>query len=304
MSFRGWLLTSLFRWSANRRTDEMTLQAARDLEYREMPKSFVYKSTATQVESTLIQHVPVEWYNPPRADKQRVIMYIHGGAYCAKTPLVHRPMTIHMAELSETRIIAPDYRLAPEHPYPAGLDDVRLVYKHLLATGYAPENIFLMGDSAGGGMCLALMLCLRDEGLPLPAAAFLISPWVDLYAEETPRLLELAKKDAYIRLRGLHTTAKWYAQELPLTHPHISPAFANLKDLPPLLIHMSKDEVLLEGNERLVKQAQQDGVSVTFKTWDGLFHVFQIMSGIIPEARQSLQEAAWWIQKQPSRAKV
>jgi acetyl esterase/lipase len=187
------------------------------------------------------------------------------------------------------RVFAPNYRLAPENPFPAGLHDAIEVF--LALAGDPPQPVALAGDSAGGGLALSLMLALRDAGRPLPKAAALFSPWTDLAATGAS-LVSNAKKCAMFHAEDIPYAASLYLAGVPPDDPLASPLYAKLSKLPPLLIHVAADETMLDDATRLASRARKDGVIVRLRIWPVVPHAFQILWPRLPEARQSLREAA------------
>lgn len=230
--------------------------------------------------------VPGEWLGAE--DAPRTLLYLHGGGYIACSPRTHRPVTKAFAQAG-LRVFAPDYRLAPEHPYPAALDDAVAAYRGLLDAG--AQGVVVAGDSAGGGLALALMLRLRDLGLPLPARAVLFSPWTDL-AATGESIRSNTRRDAMFFGDGIARGADAYVGAADRRDPLISPLYADLAGLPPLLIHVGANEVLRDDSTRLADRALAAGVAVDLRVWPVVPHVWQIMAGFIPEGRQSLDAAA------------
>ena len=187
----------------------------------------------------------------------------------------------------------PDYRLAPEHPFPAALDDVFTSYRALLAQGYTPERIAIAGDSAGGGLALSLCLRLRSEGLAQPACAVVLSPWADL----TLTLLAPVADDALLRAAWLNQGAAAYLQGHSARDPLVSPLLADLAGLPPMLIQAASDEILRDDSRRLTEILSADGVPVTHREFPYMWHDFQLYAGLVPEATQAVDDIAQFISR-------
>jgi len=236
--------------------------------------------------------IPGEWVEGPQPDG-RTLLYLHGGGYFACSPETHRPITAAFA-CHGFRVYAPDYRLAPEHPYPAALEDAVAVYRSLLERGIAPGNLVLAGDSAGGGLTVALLVALRDRGVPLPAAAALLSPWTDL-AATGDSVRTNAGRCAMFHPAGIEKGARLYLGDGDPRNPLASPLYADLRGLPPLLIHVSKSELLLDDSVRLAERARSAGGRVELKIWPVVPHVWQLGQATIPEARESLRECAGFL---------
>jgi acetyl esterase/lipase len=232
-----------------------------------------------------------EWVRAPgtQADAP-VLLYLHGGGYFACSPRSHRTITAAYAQRGFS-VFAPDYRLAPEHPFPAAIDDAHAVWDALVARGHVPETMAVSGDSAGGGLSLALLLTLRDAGDALPAAAVLFSPWTDL-AATGPSVDRNARRDAMFTPEGIREGGSFYLGATPPIHPLASPHYADPKGLPPLLIHCGDTEILLDDSLRFAEKARAAGVPVQVRVWPVVPHVWQLAQHFVPEARQSLDIAA------------
>jgi epsilon-lactone hydrolase len=233
--------------------------------------------------------VPALWVIPEEADGDRVILYLHGGGYVIGSVRSHRKMVARIAVAARCRALMIDYRLAPEHMFPAAVDDAVEAYRWLLAEGYAPGNIVIAGDSAGGGLTAATLVALRDLQDPMPAAAVMLSPWVDLeVVGESARTM--ARKDPLVTVRGLKDWAVLYAGDSDLRHPLVSPIHADLTGLPPLLIHAGTNEILLDDSMRLAERARRDGVAVELDIWDDMYHVWHFFSPLVPESARAVDK--------------
>jgi monoterpene epsilon-lactone hydrolase len=239
-----------------------------------------------KIEPATIGGVPGEWVTGPNP-APITLLYIHGGGYFACSAKTHRPITVAYA-LGGFRVYAPDYRLAPEHPFPAAVDDALAVYR-VLAGETSP--LVLSGESAGGGLALALMLAARDAALPLPAAAALFSPWTDL-AATGDSIRTNDRSCAMFHGEPIAREARRYLNGADPRNPLASPLYADLRNLPPLLIHASRDEVLRDDSIRFAERARAAGVSVDLKIWPVVSHAWQLSQFFVPEARQSLREAS------------
>jgi len=236
-----------------------------------------------------VNGVPGEWIEAPGADLG-VFLYLHGGAYNLGSINTHRELVARLSRSTGMRAMAINYRLAPEHPFPAAVEDASKAYRWLLTQGLNPSQMILAGDSAGGGLTLATLLALRDSGEPLPAGAVCISPWTDL-ACTGACVHEKAPLDKILSPDGLTRSAKNYAGGIDLRSPLISPLYADLKGLPPLLIQVGTDEILLDDARRVAEKAQEAGVDVTLEIWEEMFHVFQIIP-FLPETGRALENIA------------
>jgi epsilon-lactone hydrolase len=242
-----------------------------------------------------------EWMTAESVPTVATLLYLHGGGYFACTPQTHRPITAAFA-LAGFRTFAPDYRLAPEHRFPAALEDAVAAYRGLLES-HAPRQLVVAGDSAGGGLSMALMLSLRERGIPLPAAAVLFSPFVDLAATG-----ESAKANsdrcAMFDSRSFGRAAEFYVGDGDRRAPLVSPLYAELQGLPPLLIHVGEDETLLDDSRRLAERAQRAGVKTQIKIWPAVPHVWQLFQRWVPEGRNSLREAGMFFAREVGEARA
>ena len=239
-----------------------------------------------------IDGVDAEWIETPD-EELGVILYLHGGAYALGSIDIHRDFIARLAVATQMRCLAINYRLAPENPFPAALDDAITAYCWLLKQGVDTAKIVIAGDSAGGGLALSTMLRLRDIGEPLPAGAVCISPWTDLTLSGAS-IQQKATLDPILDISSLEMYARYYASEYELNNPLISPLYADLKGLPPLLIQAGTDEILLDDATQIAEKARESGVHVTLEIWDDLFHVFQLIS-ILPETKNALRQIAAFV---------
>ncbi len=238
-----------------------------------------------------------EWIEPAAADhpaRQRCILYFHGGAYVAMSSVTHRSITSRLASWSDASLFALDYRLAPEHPFPAALEDAQAAYRALTDAGIAPHRIVLAGDSAGGGLALAMLVAFRDRKEVLPAGAVLFSPWTDLAATGDSIV---ANNDADVLFYGswVAREAHYYLQDTPATNPLASPVYADLGGLPPLFLQVGDSEILLDDSRRIYDNAKSAGVETTLQIWRNVSHGWQIFGPVLPEARAALRQASAFI---------
>jgi len=237
--------------------------------------------------------VPILTATPTDVPPLRHVLYLHGGGYCLGSPTSHVAMVARLAKRAGAVGILPDYRLAPEHPYPAAIDDCVAVYRALLEE-IDPATLAIAGDSAGGGAALATLCRLRDAGVPLPAAAYLLSPWTDLTASGAS-MTDKADADPMLKEAFLREAARLYAAATPLDDPGVSPLFADLAGLPPVLIQTGTDEILLDDTTRIVERLQTAGVEVTVELADDLWHVYPGFAGFMPEATAALVRAGTFL---------
>ena len=249
-------------------------------------------------ESVRAGKVEAEWVVPVKSNADTAVLYLHGGGYTLCSPATHRGLTGAIALACKSRMLVPNYRLAPEHPFPAALEDAIATYRWLLAQGLAPHHIAIGGDSAGGGLTLATALCLLDSGDPLPAALFLLSPWTDLtFSGESHNTRRAVDPIFGGESKSKEPFAPAYlGQETP-SNPLISPLLADLRGLPATLIHVGDDEILLDDSTSLGEKMEAAGVDVRIRVWDGLWHVFQAFVPFLPEARQSVAEIGEFIRR-------
>lgn len=267
--------------------DEQRSRQEKSAGYFKLPKEI-------QCQPVDLNGIPAEWIacaNP----KAGAILYLHGGAYALGSIHVHREFLARLAAATQLKVLAINYRLAPENPFPAALEDAVAAYGWLLAQGLDPSQLVIAGDSAGGGLTLSTLVALRDAGERLPACAVCISPWVDLTLSGKS-IQTKAGVDPMLSARILEVYAKLYAGSAKTTLPLISPLFADLKGLPPLLIHVGTHEILLDEAIQISKNARAAGVDVTLETWDGMFHVFQIIP-FLPETQMSLGRIAGFVSR-------
>ena len=231
-----------------------------------------------------------EWVTDERAgDTDRVVFHVHGGAYAMGSPRSHRGLAAALSRTAHAPVLLPEYRLAPEHVYPAALDDVVTAWRWLVEVHGTPtERIAVSGDSAGGGLGLSLLVRLRDEGLPLPGCYVGMSPWTDL-AGTGESLRDLDGIDPWLSAGLVAPAARAYAGAHALDDPGVSPLYADLAGLPPMLVHVGSDEILRDDARRLVTRAREAGVDASLGEFAGLWHVFQAFPGV-PESRQALRE--------------
>jgi len=252
--------------------------------------------TGAQFRSTIAGGVPAEWMEMPESDPRRVFLFLHGGGYNAGSPKTHRKLAAYLAEATGTRVLLPDYRLAPEHPFPAAVKDALLAYGWLLSEGYAASDIVVGGDSAGGGLALSMLLALREAGAEMPRAAVLLAPWTDLTVS-SPSYERLRENDPIINPERLRKAGDWYAGRRDPRDPMASPMFADLAGLPPMLIHAGGGEVMLDDSVVFAERATSAGCDVTIKVWPDLWHVFHHAAPGVPEANEAIEEIGEFVRK-------
>ena len=250
-----------------------------------------------ETERVGVNGVAAEWIWAPESDKRRVILYLHGGGYVIGSVRTHRVLLAHLARAAKARVLALDYRLAPETPFPGPIDDTVNAYQWLLSDGIEPANMAIAGDSAGGGLVVAALVALKSVGEPLPAAGVCISPWSDMEStggsmmtnsESDPSV----SKERLLKLAGIYLNGK--NPQAPLA----SPIHADLTGLPPLLLQVGSIEVLLDDSTMLKENAHKAGVSVQMEVWDDMPHVWHHYAPILPEARKAISKIGEFLLQQ------
>jgi len=248
-----------------------------------------------RIEKIEMDGVPVEWQVGPDAHKDRVFLFIHGGGWVLGSPPEHRQLSTAIGHATKTKVISADYRLAPEHPYPAALDDCVAVYNQLLSNGTKPENIIIGGDSAGGNLTLTTLLYLKDHNIPLPAGGVCLAPATDLsFSDES--YFARGETDLVLADLGIFWWCGSFIGHSDVKDPTLSPLFGDLKGLPPLLVQASTSEMLYSDATRFVEKALEAGVDVTLQTWDDIPHVFQGGDpDVMPEVTDALQKIGQFV---------
>lgn len=239
--------------------------------------------------------VPAEWVKPT-TEETGVILYLHGGAYVAGSPRTHRNLTTRLAEATKHPVLAIDYRMAPEHPHPAAVEDAVAAYRYLLEGVKSPSDIAVVGDSAGGGLTVALLVALKSARLPMPGCAVPISPWTDMegIGESWTTRQDV---DPLIDAEDLRKKGAMYLAGADPRTPTAAPIYADLSGLPPMLIPVGDAEVLLDDSLTLAKRAREAGVDVTLDHADEMIHVWPLFAGLAPEADAALERIAEFIGK-------
>ncbi len=279
---RRWVLNPDLPWDVQRRRLDKFMQAGPSLR-----GTTVVKRDLNGISAEVVTAGPTR--------SHLTVVHFHGGGYCVGSPSMARSWAASLSAKANCRVILPDYRLAPEHPHPAALEDARQVMKAVLGdTG--PDAVVLSGDSAGGGLALSLLLALRDEGQELPAGCVLLSPWLDLAANRRAAPA-LVRKDHLLSPAWLEACAAAYAGSSDLTDPAVSPLHAPHQGLPPLLIQCGSDEILAPDSKRLAASASAAGTDVTYTKWPDLWHDFALQPGILAAADSALVQTAWFVTK-------
>jgi epsilon-lactone hydrolase len=288
MSLRAGILRACIRLLVKRRLRAVTsiAEVRRRLAWQ---SRFVPRPPrGTETVATTIGGVTADRIATPAPRPDRHILYLHGGSYLVGFPALYRDLTWRLATLARARVTCIDYRLAPEHPFPAALDDAVAAYLGLLAEGAAPRHMALMGDSAGGGLVFALLLRLRDEGKPLPAAAVAMSPWTDL-ALTGESLTANAAIDPMIPVERSQEAADLYLAGADPRHPYASPLYGDARGLPATLIMVGSDDTLLDDAVRMAERLRMAGCAVELDVWPRMWHVWHMLARVMPEARAAVE---------------
>ncbi|MCG8609107.1 MAG: alpha/beta hydrolase [Pseudomonadales bacterium] len=250
-------------------------------------------SPTTKIREVLAPNCPAEWVTHRNARSSHAILFLHGGGFNTGSPKTHRLLTERLSALCEAVVLVPDYRLAPEHPFPAAVNDTTAAYNWLVGRGFKEENIALVGDSAGGGLVMSTLLKLQQNNRRLPSAAVCISPWVDL-TMQGESLVKNEKHDIMLNREWMSLMASQYAQD-KLADPLCSPLFAELKDLPPIMIQVSDNEILLDDAQALSEAIKKNGGEVVLEVWRKMWHVWPLFVRWMPEANIAAEHAASFI---------
>jgi monoterpene epsilon-lactone hydrolase len=240
--------------------------------------------------------VPAEWITAPNVVPERVVYYLHGGGYVIGSINTHREMISRLSRAASARVLIIDYRLAPENPFPAALDDSVAAYHWLLSVGVDPARLIIAGESAGGGLTVATLVALRDAGEPLPRAGVCLSPWVNLEQLGESVATKEGMDPLVDRDIGL-TWAKAYLGGIDPRTPLASPLYADLTGLPPLLIQVGTAEILFDDARRLADRARAAGVDVTLEPWDDMIHMWHFFAAMLPEGQQAIDRIGEFVRE-------
>ncbi len=260
-------------------------------------------SSSVQCSAVTANGVPAEWTSPIGLSPERVVLYVHGGAFYSGSVPGARPVAGNIALAGNARVLTIGYRLTPEHPFPAALDDTLIAYEWLLASGTSPEAIVLVGNSAGGTLVLALLVQLRDHGKPLPRGAVCLSPTTDLTMSGDTWTLN-AQNDLLLDAEKVRAAIDLYLHGADPRAPLASPLYADLHALPPLLILVGSDERLLSDATRLATKARAAGVTVTLEVADRMQHGWHVLARFLPEGRRAIARIGEFIEWGPARPNV
>lgn len=258
---------------------------------------FLMTAIGVNIKKDRINGLYAEWHVPKHCTHGKLILYLHGGAYIVGGTDMHRQMVSHLARAANVEVLLPDYRLAPEHKYPAAVEDAVGVYRTLLSDGWRACDIVLAGDSAGGGLTAATLLALRDAGDELPAGAVLMSPFLDVTASgET--MQTRAEQDPWFHAEHVPIIADYYCEPDQHRDAYVSPVFADVHGLPPIYIQVGNDEILLSDSTRFAEKLQQAGCEVELEIWPDMWHVFQFFVNKMPESGRAVKKIGAFVQQQ------
>jgi epsilon-lactone hydrolase len=237
-----------------------------------------------------------EWISFPESESDKIVLYLHGGGYMEGSLTSHQDLAMRIGRAAKMKVLVIDYRLAPEHPFPAAVEDAVKSYNWLIESQKInPNKIVIAGDSAGGGLTLVTLIKLRDEKIPMPAAGICLSPWTDL-ALTGDSLIKNAKVDPFLKSYDLAFMAELYIGDNDPKNPYISPLYADLHDLPPILLHVGTAEIIKDDSVRFAEKAKKAGVNVTLEVFDDMIHVFQAFSEWAPEGQEAIEKIGKYIQ--------
>ena len=287
--FWRFVMRSAFK-NRNLKVEQYHVQSAKSAKWMKPPTKGV------DIERVDIAGLSAARIRPDGADGKKTVIHLHGGGYVTGYVDSHLMMCAPMAMVLKRNMLLPEYRLAPANPFPAALEDSLKAYRWLLAQGTDARDIVISGDSAGGGLALATVLSLRDAGDPLPAAVICMSPWADLTNRGASHTTN-ANVESVLRTDVLNQWARYYTAESNLTNPLVSPVYADFHGLPPLLIQVGSDEVLLDDSLTLAKKAKTDGINVTLRIWDDMWHAWPVLGELIPESRIAFEEISEFLRR-------
>jgi epsilon-lactone hydrolase len=247
------------------------------------------------IKEQFIEGMKSEWLIPKDSNTGKVILYVHGGGYVSGSCSDHRGFVSKFAKYTGVQNLIYEYSLAPEHPFPAALEDSVKIYKWLLVTGFKTDNIIIAGESAGGGLCLAILLALKERSIPMPVAGVAISPWTDLTC--SGKSYKTKNKLSPAPLNSWTIFSKYYVGNNKANNPLISPLFGDLKGLPPILINSGADDELYDDGEKFYLKAKEAGVDIKFKAGKGMLHCYPLLAPMFKEATEAMNEIVDFINK-------
>ena len=280
--------------SSQEMPDNPTVQDSRD--GFERLARHVGGDTNAVVEKVDAGGVPAEMVTADDTPADRTILYLHGGGYVIGSPATHRELASRISRDAGAHVLVIDYRLAPESPFPAPVEDAVTAYRWLLERGSRPEELIVAGDSAGGGLTVATLVSLRDQGIPLPSCGVCLSPWVDMEGVGDS-MSSRAHLDPMVQRDGLVAMAGVYLGEAGPRSPLAAPLYADLEGLPPLLVQVGERETLYDDATRLVKRAEDAGVVVEFQSWDDMVHVWHLFAPILDEGQEAIEHIGRFVKE-------
>jgi epsilon-lactone hydrolase len=295
LSLRAELVRLGLRWFVKRKIGPQTTVEAWRRRVAVLGRLVPHPPKDTQVRRVDLDGVKGVSVASGQSSDDRLILYLHGGGHAAGSPALYRDFTWRLSAAARARVIVIDYRLAPEHPFPAALDDAVKAYRGLLAAGVDPRRTALAGESSGGGLVFAMLLKLRDERCRLPAVAVALSPWTDL-AMTGPSLQRNAELDPMIRSEAAARLATYYLAGSDPRMPYASPLYGDPTGLPPTLIQVGSDEVLLDDSVRMAERMRAAGCQVELEIWPRMPHAWQLWARLVPEARLAIERVGAFVQ--------
>lgn len=293
-SLRSRILERILRYQSSRVHRDASLEARRQI--LEKGARSLPMPSGVDVERFTAGPIPAEWVRPRGASTARSVLYLHGGAYTMGSCNTHRALASRIAIAGKSSVLLPEFRLAPEHPFPASLEDCYAVYCWLLDRGTSSRRLAIVGDSSGAALAVSLGVLIRDRGLPLPAAIACLSPWADLeLTGET--LMTRARLDPICSVSESRFHAGHYVGAQDPQDPRISPIYADLRGLPPILIQAGDHEILLSDALRLAERARSCGVETELEVWDGMWHVWHLFAAQVPEARRAIDRIGGFLRQ-------
>jgi len=256
----------------------------------------LWAAPGVRIERSELNGLQAEWLTPRQARQGKIILYLHGGGYVMGSCATHRQMVSYIAKASGVQALLPEYRLAPEHRFPAAINDCVGAYRALLRKGYKGGDIILAGDSAGGGLAMATLFVLRDAGDALPAAAFLLSPWLDVSGDGASMKTH-ADRDPWFKPEHMDVLREYYCDDDEKRDSLVSPVFGDFAGLPPVYIQVGEDEILLSDSTRAAERIEAAGGAVDLEIWPGLWHVFQAFVHQVPEARKAVAKLGDYVRQ-------
>ncbi len=295
-SWQSYLINTVLRLTFKRqKPGSIPLQRQRE-DFEQMMRRQFRPLPGVNHRADTVDGVPCDWVDLDDQQAQGTVLYFHGGGYVLGSPVAYRDLTGRIAAAARCRVLAPDYRLAPEHAYPAAVDDALKCYRWLLANGTPTSSIVIAGDSAGGGLTLATLVALKQAGDPLPAGAVCLSPWTDL-AGTGVSMSGNAAADPMLTAAALAGMARTYASGQDLTDPLISPFYADLSGLPPTCLFVGSTEILRDDAERVVARIRESGGDAVLKVQEKMPHVWPMFAARLPEGRETIAEIGRFVQR-------